>query len=563
MGANVSADSAPLKWSEILLYSDGCPTSPSGSPAGAAHQLYHGAESNIKAWCLSSLKGGDPTRISCEGVSLTGETSVGIDPKNCYVVLYLTRKSPSLIGTPPAQPLPTTPPARSVPASFVSAFKALKETITPRGPNHPFSLDSLFPGTSVPATPGMTSFAERREGARAIGVNAVVYVLSGQQATGMLKANTLIHGMQLQGWLTDHPHLSFGLYTACSKTGIASRFYNSGGASSRPPLSAELKGTPRNTGSRLNSPVGLKGLLEVPHMIASLMGEDMVAAASKLQGVQQRSVFGGAMLEPACMPTSPTDDADQAQPFDEFSEDTMTITSASQSFYPAGTPQFRGSISLAGSELFSKGKHLSAGGTPLTPLVGKLWDTNADTAKCMQLDTTLSQPPHSRLSPHQLEPEDEDFEDEKVMEQRAREKLMKWSPQCSTVLPCLCVGGEMPANDLETLLEGQVTHVLNTVNMLVDNGFPEHFTYFPINMMDSINEDISVVFPHVIACIEEVRQKPPLSLPPCLQVTEMCWRCIVLPLFFASCERRNRRSKVAKQQGTEGKSCDGILGSIP
>eukprot|EP01059_Diplonema_ambulator_P025620 TRINITY_DN42718_c0_g1_i1.p1 TRINITY_DN42718_c0_g1~~TRINITY_DN42718_c0_g1_i1.p1 ORF type:complete len:664 (+),score=99.21 TRINITY_DN42718_c0_g1_i1:79-2070(+) len=117
--------------------------------------------------------------------------------------------------------------------------------------------------------------------------------------------------------------------------------------------------------------------------------------------------------------------------------------------------------------------------------------------------TTITTPVPTHAWEEELQPE----EDEKAMEQRAREKLHHWAPLCSEILPYLFVGGQTPAEDLETLLHSNITHVVNTVEMIVDCCFPEHFTYLPMKMMDTVNEDIAVVFPHVIAFIEAVRKK--------------------------------------------------------
>eukprot|EP00659_Diplonema_papillatum_P002518 gene2518-3913_t len=115
--------------------------------------------------------------------------------------------------------------------------------------------------------------------------------------------------------------------------------------------------------------------------------------------------------------------------------------------------------------------------------------------------TPVSQP----LSP--THPDAEEL-DEKVAERRAREKLKIWAPLCSEVTPFLCVGGQTPAENLETLLLAGITHVLNTVEMIVDCCFPDHFTYLSVEMRDTINEDIAAYFPHVVAYVERVRSKP-------------------------------------------------------
>eukprot|EP01064_Diplonema_japonicum_P023446 TRINITY_DN33870_c0_g1_i1.p1 TRINITY_DN33870_c0_g1~~TRINITY_DN33870_c0_g1_i1.p1 ORF type:complete len:669 (+),score=93.09 TRINITY_DN33870_c0_g1_i1:57-2009(+) len=112
------------------------------------------------------------------------------------------------------------------------------------------------------------------------------------------------------------------------------------------------------------------------------------------------------------------------------------------------------------------------------------------------------------LCQHQAWDQDNfNMDDEKAVEQRAREKLQFWSPLCSEILPYLFVGGQTPAEDLETLLHAGITHIINTVEMIVDCCFPEHFSYYPLKMMDTVNEDISVIFPHVIAHIERIRKK--------------------------------------------------------
>ena len=440
----------------------------------------------MKLWSVGGSKyyDGSGRPPALEGINLTTESAVSIDPRSCYIVLYLTRRGVGhTAATPPSAPLPSTPPSRSVPASFISAYRALKETVTPRGMSHPFSLDELFPQGPQSSSP----FAK----GGSPGVNAVVYVLSGQQATGLLKANALISGMQLQGWLTEHPHLPFGLYTACSKVGIATRFYNS--QNTRRPLSAERRGTPRNSGSALNSPVSQKQET-VPHLLTSLMGEDMSSGLRLSVGGGTTALpraFDKSMFEPGFLPTSPTD-YDQI-PFDDCSDDTPMLH-ASGGLYGRTTNAGR-QDSEEVVQAFVQPPGLSIPGRPAFERIEVKRARSAEEG----------------------DEETYDIYDERVMEQRARDKLMRWSPLCSTVLPFLAVSGEGPANDLETLLESQVTHVLNTVNMIVDNMFPEHFTYFPINMMDSVNEDISVLFPHTISCIEGVKASQGKLLIHCQQ----------------------------------------------
>eukprot|EP00756_Hemistasia_phaeocysticola_P044656 Hpha_TRINITY_DN18450_c0_g1::TRINITY_DN18450_c0_g1_i1::g.165433::m.165433 len=100
----------------------------------------------------------------------------------------------------------------------------------------------------------------------------------------------------------------------------------------------------------------------------------------------------------------------------------------------------------------------------------------------------------------------EEVPDERVEEQRTREKLLRWYPQVSDVESFLCVSGQEPAENLEKLLQARVTHVFNTVEMLVDSRFKEHFSYWSMKMADALNEDISGIFPHAIAHIERIRK---------------------------------------------------------
>eukprot|EP01062_Namystynia_karyoxenos_P062387 TRINITY_DN55282_c0_g1_i1.p1 TRINITY_DN55282_c0_g1~~TRINITY_DN55282_c0_g1_i1.p1 ORF type:complete len:811 (+),score=210.32 TRINITY_DN55282_c0_g1_i1:79-2433(+) len=111
----------------------------------------------------------------------------------------------------------------------------------------------------------------------------------------------------------------------------------------------------------------------------------------------------------------------------------------------------------------------------------------------------------SHRSHRSREHDQEEVPDERKEEQRQRDKLLAWSPLASDVESYLAVSGQVPAESLEKLLNARITHVLNTVDMLVDCKFPEHIHYVPMRMMDSMNENISTFFPHAIALIERVR----------------------------------------------------------
>eukprot|EP01063_Lacrimia_lanifica_P040084 TRINITY_DN8976_c0_g1_i1.p1 TRINITY_DN8976_c0_g1~~TRINITY_DN8976_c0_g1_i1.p1 ORF type:complete len:926 (+),score=284.21 TRINITY_DN8976_c0_g1_i1:385-2778(+) len=123
--------------------------------------------------------------------------------------------------------------------------------------------------------------------------------------------------------------------------------------------------------------------------------------------------------------------------------------------------------------------------------------------------------------------------DEKAVEDRARMKLNFWAPLCSEVLPFLSVSGHAPAENLEVLILAGVTHVVNTVRMIVGSPFTDHLAYIDYSMMDTPNEDISLAFPHVISVVEKVREKDGRALIHCQQGSSRSCTLILAYMMWA------------------------------
>ena len=351
MGNNVSADKNPIKWSDLediaerggsITHSP--PTNGLSPPASPTNS--YGC--NIKSWCVSYTSGS----VSCSPVNLTAGTAA-LSAECSYVVLMIKLKGVE-------QPL----------ASSERVSQSLRDCFTPRGLRTPSSLSVISDIASTEAT---------------------VYIFTGNSTPGIVKATSLLRGMQLERLLLSNPLLGDTLFSGPSMYTSRDCF----AATFNPIVSGQQSHVVSHSGIHLNL----------------MKKEPLTPQSSSLPS-------GGGYKDP----------------FAGVGNSTLDFSSINQGF---------------------------------------------------------------------VEPE----LDERAVEQRARDKLQLWAPQCSEVLPYLFVGGQAPAEDLETLIKKGITHIMNLVLMLVNCCFPEHFSYFAVRMMDNINEDISVLFPHAIAHIEHVREK--------------------------------------------------------
>ena len=530
MGASISADANPTKWCEVLQHCDGasCAGSPDGSPtvggkgpaaaaaaaaaeaagepaasaaaaAAAAGGVARDVTACVKAWCVHAHNGLGPKVVQCEGVSLAGDSPTPLDPKCCYVVLCLHNTAAASSAAAAAAATVN----RGGPGSplVLSTQGVLRDVFTPRGPNHPFSVEAMFPRSDGGSMPG--------------NISPCVYVLSGRETLGVLKASALVHGMQLQSWLLEHPFLACGLFFAQVETAGVGGGRVVAAVRQQPPQ-ASGRSLPGGSGSttphthslarqgQSAAPLG-GGEGGMPHLLTSLLrieaGFGGIANCGAIASVPPPRSSGGGGTLGSSFGKAPPDDAESQD--DEAWNDSGRVPSGRDGALSATFGRSFGDTARLSNPAESERAPRYAWGSET---VGRLVGASARGPGGPGAGVAAAPPPTAASLAPDDDCDSEDFEDEKVMERRAREKLLLWSPLCSTVLPHLCVGGESPAGNLETLLEAQITHVLNTVHMLLPCAFPDHFTYFAVNMMDSINEDISVIFPHAIACIEEVRR---------------------------------------------------------
>ena len=98
-------------------------------------------------------------------------------------------------------------------------------------------------------------------------------------------------------------------------------------------------------------------------------------------------------------------------------------------------------------------------------------------------------------------------EDEKLMYHRREAKMREASAVVSKVCPYLCVSGQQPVEELQSLLSSGVTDIVNTAEMVVQCKYPDYFEYYAVRMRDSPCENIMNYFPHCVAAVERARKK--------------------------------------------------------
>jgi hypothetical protein len=121
-----------------------------------------------------------------------------------------------------------------------------------------------------------------------------------------------------------------------------------------------------------------------------------------------------------------------------------------------------------------------------------------------------------------------DPEDEKEMTRDKIDRLKKFEPLVTEVLPHLFVGGEVAAKDLAQLQRCGVTHIINAAAVIVPSFYPVQFAYTNLFLCDSPDEPISALFALVIAIIEEELLKGGKVFVHCVQgVSRSCSLVIV------------------------------------
>eukprot|EP00996_Jenningsia_fusiforme_P004145 NODE_494_length_2181_cov_30.641651_g454_i0.p1 GENE.NODE_494_length_2181_cov_30.641651_g454_i0~~NODE_494_length_2181_cov_30.641651_g454_i0.p1 ORF type:complete len:667 (+),score=89.84 NODE_494_length_2181_cov_30.641651_g454_i0:98-2098(+) len=85
-------------------------------------------------------------------------------------------------------------------------------------------------------------------------------------------------------------------------------------------------------------------------------------------------------------------------------------------------------------------------------------------------------------------------------------RLEQFAKVASEIEPFLFVGAELPSRDSKLLKSLGITHIINAAAMICPNHFPDEFSYFAVNLLDSPDEDILSMFPALLSVIEKVRR---------------------------------------------------------
>ncbi|XP_029461807.1 dual specificity protein phosphatase 19 [Rhinatrema bivittatum] len=86
--------------------------------------------------------------------------------------------------------------------------------------------------------------------------------------------------------------------------------------------------------------------------------------------------------------------------------------------------------------------------------------------------------------------------------------------QVGVIKPWLLLGSQDAAQDLDTLIQYKVTHILN-VAYGVENVFPNHFVYKSISVLDLPETDITSYFPECFSFIEQAKVQNGVVLVHC------------------------------------------------
>eukprot|EP00012_Vannella_robusta_P007938 CAMPEP_0206203312 /NCGR_PEP_ID=MMETSP0166-20121206/12763_1 /ASSEMBLY_ACC=CAM_ASM_000260 /TAXON_ID=95228 /ORGANISM="Vannella robusta, Strain DIVA3 518/3/11/1/6" /LENGTH=306 /DNA_ID=CAMNT_0053622543 /DNA_START=656 /DNA_END=1573 /DNA_ORIENTATION=- len=125
---------------------------------------------------------------------------------------------------------------------------------------------------------------------------------------------------------------------------------------------------------------------------------------------------------------------------------------------------------------------------------------------------------------------------EKSESKQKQEKLRSYANICSQIEPNLYLGGESVASNRETLLENNITHVLNCAGTYCDNYFPNDFKYNSLHLHDGKEEDISCFFLYVIEIVESVLSEGGKLLFHCQQGVSRSAAFLIMYLMWAKKE---------------------------
>ncbi len=101
--------------------------------------------------------------------------------------------------------------------------------------------------------------------------------------------------------------------------------------------------------------------------------------------------------------------------------------------------------------------------------------------------------------------------------QYRREDIARCEKQCSQILPHLFFGGNAVAQNLETLQNSRITHILNCVGFLCPEYFPESFVYKTLWLQDNPSEDLVCILYDVFDYFEDVLENGGRVFVHCIQ----------------------------------------------
>ncbi|KAI5081382.1 hypothetical protein GOP47_0004565 [Adiantum capillus-veneris] len=88
-----------------------------------------------------------------------------------------------------------------------------------------------------------------------------------------------------------------------------------------------------------------------------------------------------------------------------------------------------------------------------------------------------------------------------------KERLAVCDKECSCIFPYLFLSGRSVAQNLNTLQDSRITHIINCVGFFCPEYFPNDFAYRTLWLQDSQSEDIMCILYDVFDMIENVREQ--------------------------------------------------------
>ncbi|MCO5602180.1 hypothetical protein L7F22_056308 [Adiantum nelumboides] len=88
-----------------------------------------------------------------------------------------------------------------------------------------------------------------------------------------------------------------------------------------------------------------------------------------------------------------------------------------------------------------------------------------------------------------------------------KERLAVCEKECSCILPYLFLSGRSVAQNLTTLQDSRISHIINCVGFVCPEYFPNDFAYRTLWLQDSPSEDIMCILYDVFDMIEDVREQ--------------------------------------------------------